>query len=91
MRTKSVNVELYVDNTLIESINYPTIKRAIERAGFLCEKHGFDDKGYTRHQIERQFIKSNCPRVSYEDSGRRVYLTLTKAGEHRLLIKGVRV
>jgi len=78
MKTKSVNVELYLNSALIESNNYPTIKRAIERAGFLCERFGFDDKGYTIHQIENQFTKRNCPRVSYEDSGRTVYLTLTK-------------
>jgi len=78
MKTKSVNVELYLNSALIESTNYPTIKRAIERAGYLCEKFGFDDKGYTIHQIEHQFKKRNCPNVSYEDKGRTVYLTLTK-------------
>jgi len=78
MKTKSVNIELYINGHQVEAGNYPTIKRAIEKAGYLCEKFGFDDKGYTIHQIEKQFKKRNCPRVSYEDSGRTVYLTLTK-------------
>lgn len=79
MRTKYVEVELYVNNEIVEcGSRWPTIKRAIDRAGFLCEKFGADDKGFTIHSIERQFIKRNCPRVTYENSGRNFCLTLTK-------------
>ncbi len=72
------SVVVWVNGEKVADLEHKTMEKALHQASYQLVKHGVDDKGYTINALELQFKKRNCPRVSFENSGRNFSLTLTK-------------
>lgn len=75
---REYKIQCFYNGEQVANPIFTTIEATLQQASYLCEKYNSSDKGYTIHQIEREFRRRNCPRVTYTDSYKTFSITLIK-------------